>query len=348
MAATQSVLRCLAPSARATTLATCPCCITVRIMQVVYTLCDARVDRDVVLTIGTFDGVHLGHKDLIVHLVHRAAETHRVSAVLTFDPHPRAVLHPEEAPAYLSSPGERIATMESLGLDLLVVLPFTRSTADNSARDFMQRLVRQLRVRELWVGDGFVLGRDREGDTMSLRELGTRLGYSMRVVEPVRIDGLAISSTRIRKLISRGRVADAARLLGRHYALTGKVVHGSGRGRGLGLRTANLQVPPNRAMPSHGVYAVWATTRGDIHRAVVNVGTRPSFDNGKRSVEVHILDFGADLYDDELRIEFVRYLRAERRFKTAAALVAQVRCDIVEARAALDSENDSLLEQASG
>ena len=317
-------------------------------MQVVHTLCDTRVDRDVALSIGAFDGVHLGHQDLIVHLVHRANETDRLSAVLTFDPHPRAVLHPDAAPAYLSSPHERIAMMESLGLDLLVVLPFTRSIADSSAEAFMQCLVGKLHVRELWVGEGFVMGRDREGDTTSLRKLGMRLGYSIRIIEPVILDGSAISSTRIRELISRGSVGDAGRLLGRHYALVGKVVHGSGRGRKLGLRTANLQVAQNRAMPPNGVYAVWATLRGDVHPAVANLGTRPSFDNGERSIEVHILDFEADLYREELCIEFARFLRAERRFDSPAALVAQVRRDIVKARGILSSGSANLPERVSG
>jgi len=290
---------------------------------------------DVLLTIGTFDGVHRGHQGLLDQLICCAQETQRLSVVLTFRPQPRLFLHPEIEPAYLSTPEEKAALLESLGLDLLAVLRFTRELADTPAEAFVRGLYDHLRMRELWVGAGFALGRARAGDTAQLGALASRLGYALRTIHPVCDGGQAISSTRIRRLLLRGQVGDAAKLLGRHYALSGRVELGMQRGRSLGIRTANLRLKTEKVVPANGVYAVWVLMDRERHQGVSNVGVRPSFGGGERLLEVHLLDYQGDLYGRNLTVEFVQRLRAELCFADAAALVRQIHRDIDDARAVL-------------
>jgi riboflavin kinase/FMN adenylyltransferase len=299
-----------------------------------------NVDQELVLTIGTFDGVHRGHRSLLQQLVQRARETARLSAVLTFHPHPRAVLHPEMRPVYLSTPQERSAIIASLGVDLMVVLPFTKALARTPGNVFIRSLFDQLCMRELWVGPGFALGKGRSGDVESLRRLAGELGYLLRLIDPVYDDGQVISSTRIRQLLRAGDVAEAGRLLGRLYAISSTVREGAQRGRSLGFRTANLQLDPDRALPGDGVYAVWAWVEGQRYRAVANVGVRPTFNSGDRLVEVHLLDFHDDLYGKGLVVEFAHRLRPEMRFADAAALVAQIGQDVERTRELLDRTQD--------
>jgi len=308
-------------------------------MKVLSSLENAKLDADAVVTIGTFDGVHRGHQYLVEQLVRRARETQRLSAVLTFHPHPRTVLSPDARPAYLSSPEERAAILGSLGLDLLVILPFTREVASTPAEAFIGQLYDKLRLRELWVGADFALGRGRQGNVSHLQLLASELGYTLQVIAPLYDGGEPISSTRIRNLLLKGRVEEVTRLLGRPYAVSGSVVKGVQRGRSLGFRTANLRLDPERAAPADGVYAVWAVVDGERHRGVANLGVRPSFGAGERLLEVHLLDYNGDLYGRKTVIEFVRWLRPEMRFDDASALVEQIRRDIVEAQAALNREN---------
>jgi len=293
------------------------------------------LDSGVLLTIGTFDGVHRGHQSLLRQLVCRAQETRRLSAVLTFCPQPRLFLHPKMEPAYLSTVEEKAALLESLGIDLLMLLPFNRELADTPAETFVRKLHDKLHVRELWVGAGFALGHGRSGDTARLQALASQVGYVLRVIDPVRDGGQAISSTRIRDLVLRGEVKDAARLLGRRYALSGRVRLGVQRGRSLGIRTANLWLEAQKAVPANGVYAVWVLADGERHQGVANVGVRPSFGGGERLLEVHLLDYEGDLYSKSLSIEFAQRLRPEICFADAAALVRQIHRDIDDARAAL-------------
>ena len=293
------------------------------------------LDCDVVLTIGTFDGVHRGHQRLLAHLVRCAQETRRLSLVLTFCPHPRLFLHPETQPAYLTTPEEKATLIESFGIDLLLLLPFTRQLADMPAEAFVGELYNRLRLRELWVGAGFALGRGRAGDTGRLQAHASKLGYVLRIIAPVCHGGQVLSSTRIRRLLSRGRVDAAARLLGRRYALSGKVVPGVQRGRCLGIRTANLRLETEKAIPANGVYAVWVLLDGDAHQGVANVGVRPSFGGGERLLEVHLLDHEDDLYGKDLVVEFVQGLRPELCFADVPALVRQIRRDIDDARSVL-------------
>jgi riboflavin kinase/FMN adenylyltransferase len=304
-------------------------------MRVIYSLDEAAPSAEVALTIGSFDGVHRGHHHLLQGLVERARQTARLSAALTFDPHPRALLHPELRPAYLTTPAERAAILDELGLDLLVQLPFTRELADTPATRFVSDLYQRLRLRELWVGPDFALGRDRDGDITQLQELATRLGYTLQRVAPLYEDGEAISSTRIRRALLGGRMEEVTRLLGRPYAITEQVQPGAQRGRTLGFRTANLRVDPARATPPNGVYAVWAISEGQRYQGVANLGVRPSFDSGERLIETHLMDYQGDLYDRLLTIAFVRWLRPEMRFESGAALAEQIHQDIAAARVAL-------------
>jgi riboflavin kinase/FMN adenylyltransferase len=300
-------------------------------MQVISDLEHAVLSQDTILTVGSFDGVHRGHQALFRGLIAQAGQRGMLSAALTFYPHPRVVLRPEVQPTYLTSDVERARLLDALGLDLLALIAFTRELAATPAEAFTRMLVERLRMRELWVGPGFALGRGREGQIPALERLGGQLGFRLHVVAPVDDGGEPISSTRIRALLAEGRVDRAAELLGRYYALSGVVLHGAARGRRLGFPTANQRVPAERAAPANGVYAVWAHAGGERYPAVANIGIRPSFDAGERLLETHLMGFEGDLYDRCLRVEFVRHLRGEQRFESGAALTAQVQQDMSHA-----------------
>jgi riboflavin kinase / FMN adenylyltransferase len=314
-------------------------------MDVIDDLAKASLRQETILTIGAFDGVHRGHQALIKGVVERARATRRLAAVITFHPHPAIVLAPQRAPRYLTTPGEKVALLEGLGVDLTVLFPFNREVAAMSALDFMTMVSRRLRVHELWVGPDFALGRNREGSVERLRELGQALGYDLRVVEPVGDagGGQAFSSSRIRELLARGRMEEAALQLGRYFSLSGEVVTGARRGRKLGFPTANLEVRPERALPADGVYAVFAVLGTEHYPGVANVGVRPSFENGNRMVETHVLDFDQDIYGCDLVVEFVSRLRDELRFERIDDLIAQIERDSEAARQILASRSSSLI-----
>ncbi len=303
---------------------------------------DAVVGRPAsVLTIGVFDGVHLGHRHLLAGVVHQAASRECASMALTFDPRPSEVLAPQVRIPLLTTMDRRLKLLAQLGLQTTVVVPFTRELARVSAREFMARLCERINLLELWVGPDFALGRGREGNVPYLTELGHELHYEVRVVEPLRLNGEVVSSTRIRQLIALGSVEEASRLLGRPHCLTGEVVQGRLRGRTIGFPTANIAVHPQLAMPENGVYAGYASfwPRGGAPPegalrlpAVTNIGCRPTFAEVDRTVEVHILDYEGDLYGLELSFELVARLRAEQRFAGIDELVAQIGRDVAEAR----------------
>jgi riboflavin kinase/FMN adenylyltransferase len=225
-----------------------------------------------------------------------------------------------------------------LGLDIVAILPFNREMAQTSARRFIEMVSRQLRMTELWVGKDFALGYGREGTPEVLWALGQEKGFSVETITPLVWKGEIISSTRIRALLFRGQVRKAAELLDRYPSLAGEVVRGAQRGRCLGFPTANLEVRAERAVPANGVYAVYAVLGEERYQGVANVGVRPSFDNGERTVETYILDFEADIYGCDLVVEFVQRLRSEKRFTDIKDLIAQIERDIVEARGILAAE----------
>ncbi|MCL7451652.1 MAG: bifunctional riboflavin kinase/FAD synthetase [Anaerolineae bacterium] len=305
-------------------------------MQLIDDLSKLSLRQETILTIGAFDGVHRGHQALIARVVNRARATNRLAGLLTFHPHPAVVLAPKRAPRYLTTPGEKVALLEGLGMDLVVLMRFDRELAATSAHDFMAQISTRLRLSELWIGADFALGRNREGDVPRLRLLGDQFGYAVYVVEPVVDDGAPISSSRIRALLLEGDVEEATELLGRYPRVSGQVVGGAARGRNLGFPTANLEVRPERAVPANGVYAVYAVLGRERYPAVANVGVRPSFDNGERTVETHIFDFDRDIYGCDLVVEFVARLRNERRFEDIGDLIAQIGKDMEAARAILE------------
>jgi len=305
---------------------------------VIDNLSQANLSRDSVVTIGAFDGIHVGHQHLIRQLVKEARKTDRLATLVTFHPHPSVVLSSHNPARYLTTPGEKAALLEKLGLDLLAILPFDRKVARTPARDFISMIHRHLRMKELWVGADFALGRDREGDVEALKSMGQEIGFAVHVIEPLTWQGEVISSSRIRSLLVKGRVREAAHLLGRYPSLSGKVVWGAERGRCLGFPTANLEVRKERAIPADGVYAVYVLLGQERYQGVANIGIRPTFRDAEHVVEVHLLDFQGDLYGLDLVVEFVERLRPERRFLDVNELVTQVRRDIARARRILAAE----------
>jgi riboflavin kinase / FMN adenylyltransferase len=297
-----------------------------------------------VLTIGTFDGLHRGHQRLIGRVVERARARGIRSVVLTFDPHPRAVLAPQSAPPRITTVDDEAALIASLGVDVLIIYPFTRETADTSAHDFMAMIARAVQPVEVWVGDDFAFGKGRQGNLDLLRDLGAAFGYVLHVLSRVHLDdasdGEMISSSGIRAHLLAGEVGAAARLLGRPYALRGPVVRGAGRGRQIGFPTANTQVAPGIVVPKDGIYATWVTIEDDPTRypAMTYIGPRPQFDNGPRSVEPNLINWDGDLYDKTIAVHFVQWLRGDAKFASVDDLIAQMCRDQVETLAALAND----------
>jgi riboflavin kinase / FMN adenylyltransferase len=294
--------------------------------------CDTRFTRPVI-TIGNFDGVHLGHQTLFRRLRERAQALQAPSVVLTFDPHPIKVMAPERQLPLLTTTSQKIKLLSTLGLDAVIVHPFTRDFAALPAREFVEEyLCRRLGVQEVVVGHDYSFGRNREGKISLLREMGLQKGFPVHVVDAIQINSTVVSSTLIRRLIQEGQVEKAEQLLGHPYEVTGVVVHGHGRGaRLLGIATANLR-PDNDLLPAPGIYAVRAKHLGKSYSAVANLGTCPTFEANEVSLEVHLMDFHEDIYDSHLDVEFVQRLRSECRFPDLPALVKQIEADILQAR----------------
>jgi riboflavin kinase/FMN adenylyltransferase len=297
----------------------------------------AWAQRECALTIGSFDGIHVGHQSLIGQLVSQARQQGRLSGLVTFYPHPATVLSATSQPLYLTTPGEKAALLEPFGLDWIAILPFTPELASTAPETFVRYLRDRLNMRSLWVGTDFALGRNREGDLITLQRLGQELGFTVCEFPYVTQGGEKVSSTRIRGLLRHGRVDKAARLLGRYYSVFGEVVHGAQRGRCLGFPTANIAVRPDRVVPANGIYATYAYLGSECYPSVTNVGVRPSFDNGERSVEAYLLDFDRSIYGCDLAVSFVARLRPERRFPNVQELIEQIGVDVQEARNLLDS-----------
>ncbi len=301
-------------------------------MQVFDHLEQVSLEGESVLAIGSFDGVHLGHQHLIKGLVQRARASDGLAGALTFYPHPRAILHPENAFGCLTTPEEKIALLRDLELDFLVNMAFTLELAHTPTGVFIRELHHHLRMRELLCGPDFTLGWKREGDISLLRRMGEELGFTLHVVEPFTLGDQVVSSSLIRSLLAEGEVERTAEFLGRYPSLKARVVPGDGRGHGLGFPTANLLIDERKILPRDGVYAVRVHLKGLIFDGVASIGRRPTFDGGERTVEVYILDFDDDIYGRELETEFIRRLRAEKRFRDVKHLVAQIHKDIGRAR----------------
>ncbi len=298
-----------------------------------------------VLTIGNFDGIHVGHRAIMKTVIERARALGGESVVLTFDPHPRKVLQPDRAPSLLTTREQKLEALEAIGIDVTILQPFDLEFAKISPEDFVRKIVfERIRPVEVFVGYDFRFGRDRQGSMAALAEIGAGLGISVTVIPEVRIDDLDVNSTRIRELLAAGEVEEAEVLLGRPFTVRSLVLEGDHRGQTLGFPTANL-APENEILPAVGVYAgdfrVLAGhasgRREESHPAVINVGRRPTFfESGLLLAEAHLLDFDGDLYGLPVELSFRHRLRSEQKFPGPEELKVQIAADIVLARQKLD------------
>jgi riboflavin kinase/FMN adenylyltransferase len=296
-----------------------------------------RDGRGTVVTVGTFAGVHVGHRAVCDEIVRRAERTGGRSVLVTFHPHPLRVVRPESAPALLTPPPEKTLLLAETGLHCCLVLRFDRALQQYPASRFVEEiLLGHLGMTELVMGYDHGFGRGREGSVDTIRELGRRLGFGVDVVDAVRLDGRPVSSTRIRDALARGDVAEAARCLGRPYSLEGTVVAGSRRGRELGFPTANLRADsPDKLLPKDGIYAVHAWVDGERVPGLLHLGPRPVFPGEPPTIEVHLLDWSGDLYDRWLRVDLAARLRDVLAFDSVEALVEQMHRDAALGRALL-------------
>jgi len=304
-----------------------------------YTSLDSVNIQNTWLTIGSFDGVHLGHQQLIRELNIQAHQAGSKSCVLTFHPHPSVILRGRTGAFYLTTPAEKVELLDELGTDIVVTHPFTYEISQSTARDYVTYLMVHLGFRQIWSGYDFALGKGREGNVPYLKQLGEQLGYQVHVVEPVLSNGITISSSQIRNLIIDGNIAEANKWLGRAYQVVGEVVHGDGRGKGIGFPTANLETGSEKLIPAAGVYACKAKILDVLLPAAVNIGTRPTFEStDQRShVEAYILDYSNDLYTQKIGLEFIARLRGEERFQSVDDLIHQIRADIKQTREIITS-----------
>jgi riboflavin kinase/FMN adenylyltransferase len=299
----------------------------------------AFLEKASVVTIGVFDGVHRGHQFLIRKLVEEARQQDKLAVALTFFPHPDVVLRKLEGRYYLTLPNERARLLGELGVDHVITQTFDQAFRQIRAAEYVDMMLRHLKLSSLWVGADFGFGYQREGDVAFLRERGTERGFGVEVIDLIMNNGdhVAISSTGIRQALQMGEVERANTWLGRGYQVTGPVVHGEQRGRKIGFPTANVSVWEGQVIPANGVYAGWAALGSERFMAVTNVGVRPTFTGHGITVEAHLLDFDRDIYGEMLTISFETRLRAERKFDGIQALIEQIGADAQSARAYLQA-----------
>ena len=301
-------------------------------MRIEQELAQTHIDRDSVLTIGVFDGVHRGHQSLLAKVVAEAKAKGAAAGVLTFRNHPDSVLNPNFQPQYITSIAERIRLIKDLGIDFVVPVTFDMEIAGLRARKFTELLRSKLRMRGLVVGPDFAMGYKREGNVDMLSDMGAELGFSVSVVDLLSDGGDAVHSTSIRKALVDGNVKDMAKKLGRNFSISGTVVTGDKRGRTLGFPTANIEVGPDMVVPGNGIYATLAFVDGERHMAATSIGTRPTFDGKGRTIEAFLLEFDSNLYNRKLRLEFVQRLRDELKFDSVDALLEQMELDVEQTR----------------
>lgn len=290
-----------------------------------------------VLALGNFDGVHRGHRKILDRVIRVAGERSATSLVMTFDPHPPRVVRPDKAPPLLMTTAQKLEAIAAVGLHGAAIVRFTPELSRWEPEQFVKTvLVDWLRVAEVWVGANFLFGHDRAGNFSLLRTLGGTLGFKAEKIDPVRYKDFVVSSTRIRRLVSEGRIDEAGALLGHQYSIDGKVMQGDQRGRTIGFPTANI-CTENELLPPHGVYATTATIGGVVRPSVTNIGVRPTVDtSGRTHVETHIFNFDQNLYGQTMRIGFVQRIRDERAFESLDALRAQIGADCDKARVLFD------------
>jgi riboflavin kinase/FMN adenylyltransferase len=308
-------------------------------MQVDDELAQFSPPSETLITIGVFDGVHLGHKFLISKLVSLAGKQHLLSGIVTFRQHPRDLLAPKTKLLFLCSVEERVQLLKNEGVDIVAPLTFNRELAKVSARDFVGLLQKHLKMRGLVIGPDFTLGHNREGNAETLRALGMEMGFSVTVVAPKTVEGEVASSTVIRQALAEGNMEKVTRLLGRPFSLKGTVTRGEHRGTGLGFPTVNLKVDAKMAVPPDGVYATRAYIEGQEYQAMTNIGVRPTFgDNNERTIESFILNYNQDVYGKEVKIELIQRLRGEKSFDSIEELKQQIADDVRRGSAILNTQ----------
>jgi len=294
-------------------------------------------EKETIITVGVFDGVHLGHKQLISELLKQAGRKGMLSGIVTFRQHPEDLLNSKKKLPFLTDVKTRARLLREEGVDIIVPLSFTEELSRLDSRRFIGLLVKYLKMRGIIIGSDFALGKGREGDTVKLRRLGDEMGFEVTVVPPLKINREVVSSTSIRKAMAEGDMEKVHRLTGRYFSLHGKVVTGAGRGDGLGFPTANLDVNSGQALPPDGVYAGLAHINGKIYQSMTNVGKDPTFGAAERTIESYLIDYSGDLYGHELSVDFVAKLRNERKFASAEELKKQVAEDVKRGKTILES-----------
>jgi len=307
------------------------------VMLVEEELAELSPEKDMLLTIGVFDGVHLGHKYLISQLKEHARQQNLLSGVVTFRHHPQEILPSQARVQLLTSVNQRVALLKNEGVEAVVVLSFTRELAQLGARQFIGLLKKYLRMRGVVIGPDFALGRNREGSIDTLSTLGQDMDFSVAAIPPVVINGEVVSSTAIRNAVADGDMKRVHDLMGRSFDLHGRVITGTGRGRELGFPTANLDIDSEQVLPAEGVYATRAHVNNRAYQSMTNIGKRSTFGGDERTVEVYVLDYHGDLYGQELRIDVIERLRGERQFDTVEELKKQIAEDVEQGRAILNS-----------
>jgi len=315
-------------------------------MEIYNNLTDIHAPfHDSFVTIGNFDGVHLGHHMLFSEVVSRAYQKQGTSVVVTFEPHPLQVIRPEIGIKLISTYEQKVEMISLAGIDVLVVMPFTRDFAATSATAFVDEvLVGTIGVKELVVGYDYAFGRGRQGNIAFLQEQGRLKGFPVTVVEPYYVDGMLVSSSKIRELVSEGRMLDVKKLLGRSYQIRGTVQEGRKRGGPVvGFKTANLHLSEEDLCPKHGVYVTQVVYDGKCYGGVLNIGYNPTFGENRLSAETHIFDFNQDIYGKKIKINLLKYLRGEKKFSGPEELGGQIREDILQARDILAQAQKELL-----
>jgi riboflavin kinase/FMN adenylyltransferase len=304
-------------------------------MEIEQELASVTPQGETALTIGVFDGVHAGHRYLLNKLQQRAAEKNLLSGVVTFNPHPQSVLHPQNQLPWLTSLEDRVGALEELGIDIVAVLTFTPKVAQLSAQEFISLVKKHLRMQGIMVGPDFALGQGREGNINLLRALGHEMKFSVEAIRPYTINGEVVSSTLIRQALAQGDMRKVERLMGRYFYLGGKVITSDKRGRVLGFPTANLDIKPQQALPGNGIYATITQVDGKQFPSATNIGIRPTFGEGEKTVETHLLNYKGDLYGKDMRLKFVQKLRDEQRFPSPEELKVQIEKDVRKVEALL-------------
>ncbi len=306
-------------------------------MSVDAELASFTPEKETLLTIGVFDGVHLGHAHLIAEMARQAKEQDLLPGVVTFRQHPQDVLSPHHKISFLTSLDERVRLLKESGAAFVVTLSFTRELSHLSARDFLALMQKYLRMHGVVIGPDFALGREREGDANKIRALGKEMGFSVTAVPALVIDGEIVSSTAIRHALAQGDMQKVSRMTGRSFSLSGMVVAGAGRGKKLGFPTANLDINSAQAVPADGVYASEAYINGRNYPSLTYIGRVPTFGGGERVVEVYILDYEKTLYGREVKVDILERLRGEMKFRSAEELKHQMAEDVKQGKALLQT-----------